>query len=162
MPALFVSHASKDDAVASALEAWLLANGFTDLFVDHHSIPGGDRWRYELRASAGACRAVVCLVTQSWLDSHECFAEFRAISGYWGKRTIPLSIRDVQARRSRRTTAFSHGSCRPPRSFPETYSASGDIDAQLCRRLGRTLIRHPLWADGRSRRALLVGPLAVA
>ena len=92
MPALFVSHASKDDAAASALEAWLLANGFTDIFVDHHSIAGGDRCRDELRASAGACRVVVCLVTQSWLDSHECFAEFRAISGYWGKRTIPLFL----------------------------------------------------------------------
>ena len=92
MPALFVSHASKDDAAAGALEAWLLANGFTDIFVDHHSIAGGDRWRDELRASAGACRVVVCLVTQSWLDSHECFAEFRAISGYWGKRTIPMFL----------------------------------------------------------------------
>src|ERR1700721_1521249 len=61
-------------------------------FVDHQSIAGGDRWRDELRASAGACRVVVCLVTQSWLDSHECYAEFRAISGYWGKRTIPLFL----------------------------------------------------------------------
>jgi hypothetical protein len=92
MPALFVSHASKDDAAASALEAWLLAKGFTDIFVDHHSIASGDRWRDESRASASACRVVVCLVTQSWLDAHECFAEFRAISGYWGKRTIPLFL----------------------------------------------------------------------
>ena len=44
MAVLFVSHSSKDDAAASALEAWLRANGFTDIFVDHHSIAGGDKW----------------------------------------------------------------------------------------------------------------------
>ena len=29
MPVLFVSHSSKDDAAAGALETWLHANGFT-------------------------------------------------------------------------------------------------------------------------------------
>lgn len=38
MTVLFVSHSSKDDAYATALEAWLNANGFTDIFVDHHAI----------------------------------------------------------------------------------------------------------------------------
>ena len=42
---LFISHSSRDDACATALEAWLNANGFTDIFVDHHSIAGGDKWR---------------------------------------------------------------------------------------------------------------------
>ena len=46
----------KDDAAVTALESWLHANGFTDTFVDHHGIVGGDKWREELRASAGACR----------------------------------------------------------------------------------------------------------
>jgi formylglycine-generating enzyme required for sulfatase activity len=91
---LFVSHASQDDARASALEAWLTASGFTDLFVDHHSIAGGDKWREELRASAGACRVVLCLVTESWLASHECFNEFRA-AWYMGKRIIPLFLLPV-------------------------------------------------------------------
>jgi hypothetical protein len=35
--ALFLSHASEDDAATSALEAWLLANGFTDIFVGRAS-----------------------------------------------------------------------------------------------------------------------------
>jgi hypothetical protein len=89
MPALFLSHASEDDAATSALEAWLLANGFTDIFVDHHSFAGGEKWREALRASAGACRVVVCLVSEHWLASHECFNEFRA-AWYMGKRIIPL------------------------------------------------------------------------
>jgi hypothetical protein len=46
MSVLFVSHSSKDDRVATALEVWLRANGFTDIFVDHHSIAGGDAWRH--------------------------------------------------------------------------------------------------------------------
>jgi formylglycine-generating enzyme required for sulfatase activity len=88
---LFVSHASKDDAEASALEKWLHANGFTDIFVDHDSIAGGGKWREELRASAAACRVIICLVTENWLASNECFNEFGA-AWYMGKRIIPLFL----------------------------------------------------------------------
>jgi hypothetical protein len=91
MAILFLSHASKDDLQASALGAWLVSNGFTDIFVDHHSIGAGDKWREALRASAGSCRVVLCLVTESWLASNECFNEFRA-AWYMGKRIIPLFL----------------------------------------------------------------------
>jgi formylglycine-generating enzyme required for sulfatase activity len=91
MAVLFVSHSSKDDAAATALEEWLHVNGFTDIFVDHHSLAGGAKWREELRKSAGACRVVVCLITENWLASHECFNEFRA-AWYMGKRIIPLFL----------------------------------------------------------------------
>jgi formylglycine-generating enzyme required for sulfatase activity len=91
MAVLFVSHSSQDDAVATALEGWLHANDFTDIFVDHHSVAGGAKWREELRKSAGACRVVVCLITENWLVSHECFNEFRA-AWYMGKRIIPLFL----------------------------------------------------------------------
>ena len=71
MPALFLSQASEDDAATSALEAWLLANGFTDIFVDHHSFAGGEKWREALRASAGACRVVVCQ-NPATIDGFNC------------------------------------------------------------------------------------------
>jgi hypothetical protein len=90
MPVLFISHSSKDDAHANVLAAWLRANGFTDFFIDQQ-IAGGDKWREVLRASAGACRVVVCLVTPNWLASSECFAEFEA-AWYMGKRIIPLFL----------------------------------------------------------------------
>ncbi len=51
MPTLFVSHASADDGMASTLETWLRAKGFSDLFIDHQSIVGGDKWAEALRAS---------------------------------------------------------------------------------------------------------------
>ena len=91
MPVLFLSHSSKDDALAGMLDTWLRANGFSDLFVDHQHIIGGAKWREELRASAGACRVVICLVTPNWLTSNECFNEFRA-AWYMGKRIIPLFL----------------------------------------------------------------------
>ncbi|MGO8954695.1 MAG: SUMF1/EgtB/PvdO family nonheme iron enzyme [Rhodomicrobium sp.] len=91
MAVLFISHSSKDDTKANALEAWLKANGFTDLFIDHEAIAGGDKWREALRASASACRVVVCLVTENWLASNECFSEFGA-AWYMGKRLVPLYL----------------------------------------------------------------------
>src|SRR5438067_11809935 len=90
MPILFLSHSSKDDALAVALEGWLVKNGFTDIFVDHQ-LAGGDKWRDELRASAAACRVVVCLVSRNWLKSDECFGEFMA-AVYLGRRIIPLFL----------------------------------------------------------------------
>jgi hypothetical protein len=91
MAVLFVSHSSKDDAKASSLEAWLRINGFNDVFVDHHSIAGGDAWRTALQKAAGACRAVLCLATANWLASKQCLAEFDA-AFYMGKRVIPLLL----------------------------------------------------------------------
>jgi hypothetical protein len=89
MAVLFVSHSSKDDSAVIALEAWLRGRGFTDIFIDHSNIAGGEKWAQALREAAAACRVVVCLVTQRWLASDECFAEFRA-AWYMGKRIIPL------------------------------------------------------------------------
>ena len=89
MPVLFVSHSSKDDVAAIALEKWLRARGFTDLFIDHHNILGGEKWAQALRDAAGACRVIICLVTNHWLASDECFGEFKA-AWYMGKPIIPL------------------------------------------------------------------------
>lgn len=89
MAVLFVSHSSKNDAAAIGLEAWLRGHGFSDLFIDHSNIAGGDKWAQALRDASGACRVIICLVTQHWLSSDECFGEFKA-AWYMGKRIIPL------------------------------------------------------------------------
>ena len=95
MPVLFVSHSSKDDADVSTLEAWLRTNGFSDIFVDHSDIAGGDKWADALKASANACRVVIFLVTPNWLASIECFGEFKA-AWYMGKRLVPLFLLSSQ------------------------------------------------------------------
>src|SRR5262245_10104046 len=91
MAVLFVSHSNKDNAQATELGEWLRRNGFTDVFIDHHSIAGGAKWRDALRSAAGTCRVVICLVSESWLSSAECFGEFMA-AWYMGRRIIPLSL----------------------------------------------------------------------
>ena len=89
MASIFLSHSSRNDALASRLEAWLKRNGFDDLFVDHDSIRSGDKWTDALRRAKGSCRVVVCLVTPEWLASDECYGEFTA-GWYAGRRMIPL------------------------------------------------------------------------
>ena len=89
MAAIFLSHSSRNDALASEIERWLRANGFDDLFVDHDSIRAGDKWTEELRRAKSACRVVLCLITKEWLASDECFGEFSA-GWYAGRRMIPL------------------------------------------------------------------------
>ena len=74
MATIFLSHASRDDDLARQLEAWLKAEGFDDLFVDHSDIRGGDKWTEALRLAKGAARVVLCLVTPRWLASDECFS----------------------------------------------------------------------------------------
>ncbi|MEM9740646.1 MAG: toll/interleukin-1 receptor domain-containing protein, partial [Pseudomonadota bacterium] len=91
MATIFISHSSRDDALASQLEAWLVASGFTDLFIDHSHISGGEAWADALRANAGSARVVLCLVTPNWLASTECPSEFKA-AWYMGKRIIPLFL----------------------------------------------------------------------
>jgi hypothetical protein len=89
MATIFLSHSSRNDALASRLETWLRANGFDDLFVDHDSIRSGDKWSAELRRAKASCRVVMCLVTPEWLSSDECYAEFRA-AWYMGRRIVAL------------------------------------------------------------------------
>ena len=90
MAVLFVSHASRDDATAVALEAWLRAKRLhRPVRRSFTASRPATRWAQALRDAAGACRVVVCLVTENWLASDECFGEFRA-AWYMGKRIIPL------------------------------------------------------------------------
>ena len=91
MSVVFISHSSKDDSYADALEVWLKANGVTSVFIDHSCIAAGDKWRDALRAFAKTCRAVICLVTPNWLASDECFGEFTAAL-YMSKHIIPLIL----------------------------------------------------------------------
>jgi formylglycine-generating enzyme required for sulfatase activity len=96
MAVLFVSHASRDDAMARSLEAWLDAKGFDDRFVDHSDIDAGEKWALALRNAAGACRVVVCLVSANWLASDVCFGEFM-VAWLMGKRIVPLLALDAGA-----------------------------------------------------------------
>lgn len=114
MATLFLSHASRNDQLASQLEGWLKEQGFADLFVDHSGIRGGDHWMQALRSAKASCRVVLCLMTPEWLASEECFGEFMA-AWYQGKRIIPLiavgstELDETQRRRRGRVLAEDQG-----------------------------------------------------
>ncbi len=113
MTALFLSHSSKDDPLATAFGAWLRQNE-VEAFIDHENISGGAKWADALRESAGACRVVSCLITDHWLASAECFNEFLS-AWYMGKRILPLFARtgapvsDEAGDRLRRVCAEDQG-----------------------------------------------------
>ena len=113
MATVFLSHASRNDDLASQLEVWLTSQGFDDLFVDHSDIRGGDKWTEALRRAKGAARVVLCLVTPRWLASDECFGEFTS-AWYAGQRIVPLlagtvALDEVQTKRLRRVLGEDQG-----------------------------------------------------
>ena len=114
MTAIFFSHASDDDALATEIEAWLKNKGFEDIFLDHSSIRSGDKWTEALRRAGGSCRVVLSLVTPGWLASSECFGEFTA-GWYAGRRMIPLTcttgatLDDMQKQRLSRVLLEDQG-----------------------------------------------------
>jgi len=111
---IFFSHSSRDDALASTVEAWLKRQGFDDIFVDHASIRAGDKWTEALQRASGSCRVVLCLVTPDWLASSDCFGEFTA-GWYLGRRMIPLvcgpdaKLDDTQKKRLARVLLEDQG-----------------------------------------------------
>lgn len=141
MATIFISHASRDDELATQLEQWLKSGGFSDLFIDHSSIRGGDKWADALRANAGACRVVLCLVTPNWLSSGECPSEFKA-AWYMGKWIIPLFLtgdegllNPVQLRELGRVRAETQGVDLTPFLTPRGLDFSrDDTRADILRR----------------------------
>ena len=93
MTQVFISHSSKDDAEVDALADWLAAEGVGDLFVDHRDIPPGASWDNELPRQAKLSEVFVLFVTQSWLNSEECYAEYRS-AYYGGKAVVPIIVGD--------------------------------------------------------------------
>ncbi|MEM6695548.1 MAG: toll/interleukin-1 receptor domain-containing protein [Pseudomonadota bacterium] len=93
MATIFISHANQDDALTGTLLDWLHQSGFTDTFVDHLDILGGANWTDTLRDQAAACRVVICVLTEHWLRSSECYNEFQA-AWYMGKSILPVVLID--------------------------------------------------------------------
>ena len=114
MATIFFSHSSRDDALASTVEAWLKRQGFDDIFADYDSIRSGDKWTETLRRAGSSCRVVLSLVTPDWLASAECFGEFAA-GWYAGRRMIPLlcvagaTLDDTQKQRLARVQLEDQG-----------------------------------------------------
>ena len=65
------------------MKKWLIEHepGLAEeIFLDldpHTGIRPGERWKEALNQANTRCEAVICLLSQHWLNSHECQTEFR-------------------------------------------------------------------------------------
>ncbi|MEV0105230.1 TIR domain-containing protein, partial [Nocardia sp. NPDC050799] len=97
---IFLSHSSKDSAVAIALKQWLAEQAPAldrEVFLDVDPTTGiaaGRQWKAELRAAVTRCEAVLCLVSAHWLNSRECQVEYRTAE-MLGKRIFVARLGPV-------------------------------------------------------------------
>ena len=92
MSTLFISHSSKDGAAAWDVQARLEEQGHRSLFLDfdpEKGIPAGTSWERTLYAKLRACKAVIALCSDHYLDSQWCFAEV-AFARAQGKEIFAL------------------------------------------------------------------------
>jgi hypothetical protein len=92
MPAIFISHSSRDNKVADDIKAWLARLRFERVFLDFDKDTGldaGDDWAKRLYAELSRCHAVIVALTPNWLASKWCFAELTQASAL-GKVLLPV------------------------------------------------------------------------
>jgi WD40 repeat protein len=92
--AIFISHSSRDNQPAAEIKAWLVRQGYENVFLDFDKDTGlgaGREWERQLYEAIGRCHAVLLVVTPAWLDSKWCFAEFTQARAL-GKVIFPLVV----------------------------------------------------------------------
>ena len=100
MSRLFISHSSKNDDWAIALQEWMIREGWSgkdDIFLDFDpdsGIAGGERWARALEEAATRCEAVLFLVSEHWLSSKWCADECQ-LANKLNKKLFALLIDDV-------------------------------------------------------------------
>jgi WD40 repeat protein len=94
MSAIFISHSSKDNAVAAEVKAKLLEQGHRSIFLDfdpENGIPAGRNWEKELYLRLRACQAVIVVCSENYMASPWCFAEITQARSL-GKHLFPLKL----------------------------------------------------------------------
>jgi hypothetical protein len=99
MSSIFISHSSRDNAIAQELERRLTRQGHSSVFLDldpEKGIVGGQSWERTLYRKVRACRAVIALVTDDYIKSQWCFAEI-ALTRMEGKHLFALQVDPLSA-----------------------------------------------------------------
>ncbi|MBL8164665.1 MAG: TIR domain-containing protein [Anaerolineae bacterium] len=94
MPAVFVSHATRDDARVTELHDALEAATKTDLWVDHKDIPAGAPWETTIERALKDCPHCLVVLSRQSVLSEEVRAEWRAAITY-GHAVLPVIFDDV-------------------------------------------------------------------
>jgi hypothetical protein len=92
MPAIFISHSSRDGAMADEIKLALSSMGFDRVFLDFDKDTGigaGENWEKRLYEEVSRCHAVILVLTPNWLASKWCFAELAAARGQ-SKVVVPV------------------------------------------------------------------------
>jgi WD40 repeat protein len=92
MPAIFISHSSKDPKIAGEMMAELARLGFERVFLDFDKTSGigaGSNWEKKLYEELSRCHAVILMLTPDWLASKWCFVEL-AQARALGKVILPV------------------------------------------------------------------------
>jgi tetratricopeptide (TPR) repeat protein len=94
MAAIFVSHSSRDDALANEVRIWLAKDGYEQVFLDfdkHTGLQAGENWERRLYEEIERSHAVILILTPNWLESKWCFVEF-AQARALGKIIFPIIL----------------------------------------------------------------------
>ena len=94
MSQVFISHSSRDNAIAQEIGARLRSQGHRELFLDfdpEQGIPAGRDWEREIYRQLRSCRAVLVLCSQYSMSSNWCFAEI-AFAKSLGKIVFPIRV----------------------------------------------------------------------
>jgi TPR repeat protein len=94
MAAIFVSHSSRDDALAEEVRVWLAKDGYEQIFLDfdkHTGLQAGENWERRLYEEIERCHAVILIFTPNWLQSKWCFVEFTQARAL-GKIIFPIIL----------------------------------------------------------------------
>jgi tetratricopeptide (TPR) repeat protein len=78
MPAIFISHSSRDQKASDDIKTALGKLGFERVFLDFDKdlgIGAGENWEKRLHDELSRCHAVILVLTPNWLASKWCFAE---------------------------------------------------------------------------------------
>lgn len=105
MSVLFLSHSSADKAQAERLRDDLRALGFTQVFIDNHSIFPGQAWEQVLYQRLRSCVAVVAFVSANFNGSKWCFAELTHARAL-GRPIIPVVLDNTPLPEILRDTQF--------------------------------------------------------
>jgi len=92
-PDAFVSYSRRDGEFVQRLVAALAANG-KDLWVDLEDIPKSADWRARIEAGIESAKAVVVVVSPSFVSSHVCGEEMRHALRH-NKRLVPVLRAEV-------------------------------------------------------------------
>ena len=89
---IFLSHkVSTEGPIVTELDQRLKANGLNSWYCSRDIQPG-DIWAYEISVAASQCRFVVIFVTEAWLASGECQAEWNVCRRRNLQGKVPIVI----------------------------------------------------------------------